>query len=283
MPTRFILPALLILVGISAAATSCTIIDAGNVGVVKHFGAVQSNTLGEGIHFIRPFGFATVTSISTKIMSGEADAKASSKDLQGVSTKVSVQYSINGSLAPRVLQRVGDESVVTASILAPALQECVKSITSQYTAEQLITKRGEVKTNIETELRAFIDRTLAQKEIQGALQIASMAITNFEFSPEFNQAIEAKVKAEQDALKAENEKRTRVTQAEASAAEVKLAAEATAFQIENESKARADAIKRESDALQANPALVQLRIAEKWNGVLPTYTGGGAIPMLNLK
>jgi regulator of protease activity HflC (stomatin/prohibitin superfamily) len=283
VPIRLALLAILLVLGFSALATSCTTIDAGNVGVVKHFGAVQSSTLEEGIHFVRPYGFATVTSISTKMMSADADAKASSKDLQGVSTKVSVQYSINGNLAPRVLQRVGDEGVVTASILSPALQECVKAVTSQYTAEQLITKRGEVKANIEKELRAFVDRTLAQKDVKGALQIASVAITNFEFSPEFNEAIEAKVKAEQDALKAENEKRKRVTQAEASAAEVKLAAEATAFQIENESKARADAIKRESDALQANPNLVQLRIAEKWNGVLPTYAGGGAIPMLNIK
>jgi len=87
--------------------------------------------------------------------------------------------------------------------------------------------------------------------------------------------------AEQEALKAENEKKKRVTQAEAAAAETKLAAEAKAYQIENESKARADAIKRESAALESSPNLVQLRIAEKWDGKLPTYTGN-AIPLMKL-
>ena len=47
-------------------------------------------------------------------------------------------------------------------------------------------------------------------------------------------------------------------------------------------KARADAIRRESEALAGNPQLIQLRIAEKWNGQLPRFSGGEAIPLISL-
>ena len=152
-----------------------------------------------------------------------------------------------------------------------------------YTAEELITKRAQVKNAIQLAIESFIDETLGQKEVLGAVSIANVAITDFDFSAEFNRAIEEKVRAEQEALKAINEKLRRVTQAEAAAAERTLAADAEAYQIEVASKARADAIRREAEALKDNPALIQLRIAEKWNGQLPQVSGGGAIPLLDLR
>ena len=61
----------------------------------------------------------------------------------------------------------------------------------------------------------FINVTLMDKKVPTALKIANVAITDFEFSAEFNKAIELKVRAEQEALQAINEKTRRVTQAEA--------------------------------------------------------------------
>ncbi len=131
-------------------------------------------------------------------------------------------------------------------------------------------------------IEAFINTTLEQKDVVGALSLANVAITDFSFSDEFNRAIEEKVKAEQEALKAKNEKLRRVTQAEAAAAERTLAADAEAYQIEVASKARAEAIRREAEALRDNPSLIQLRIAEKWDGQLPQVAGGNTIPLLNI-
>ena len=131
-------------------------------------------------------------------------------------------------------------------------------------------------------MEQFINTTLSRKDAPNTLSIANVAITDFAFSSEFNRAIELKVKAEQEALQAKNEKTRRVTQAEAAAAEKKLAAEAEAYQISVESKARASAIKREANALKGNPALIQLRMAEKWNGELPKFSSGNSIPMFDV-
>ena len=97
-----------------------------------------------------------------------------------------------------------------------------------------------------------------------------------------NKAIELKVKAEQEALQALNEKTRRVTQAEAAYLERKLAADGEAYEIEAASKAKADAIAREAKALKDNPQLIQLTLAEKWDGTLPKFTGGETVPLINI-
>ena len=158
---------------------------------------------------------------------------ASSKDLQTVTTEVSVQFYLNGALAPKMYQQIGTLASVESSIISPAIQESVKSVTAKYAAEELITKRDAVKTQIKSKIIDFITVTLAEKEINGAVQVANVAITDFEFSREFNRAIELKVRAEQEALQAKNEKVKRVTQAEAANAERRLEADSAAYQIKS--------------------------------------------------
>lgn len=258
-----------------------TIVDSGHVGVVRTLGAVQPEPLPEGFHFKKPL-LDQVEIIDIRLRKAESQASAASKDLQVVSTRVAVQYSLNGPVVPITYQKIGRREIVETTLVNPAIMESVKAVTAQYTAEELITARAEVKIQIQRAIESFINTTLEQKEAVGALSLANVAITDFDFSAEFNRAIEEKVRAEQEALKAKNEKLRRVTQAEAAAAERTLAADAEAYQIEVASKARADAIRREAEALKDNPALIQLRIAEKWNGQLPQVSGGDAIPLLNL-
>ena len=206
----------------------------------------------------------------------------SSKDLQTVRTTVEVQYSINGTMAPYTYQKVGLNRQIQARVIEPAIGESVKAVTAQYTAEELITKRGTVKLQIQGAIQNYINATLEKKKIKEGIEIANVAITDFNFSDEFNRAIEMKVKAEQEALQAKNEKIKRITQAEAAASEKQLAADASAYEISVGSKARADAIKREAMALRNNPELIQLRIAEKWDGKLPHFNGSAAVPFLNI-
>lgn len=272
--------------------SSISRVSRGTVGVVQHFGAVESIPLEPGIHITRPWPFTDIIEESTEIGVTESEAHAASHDLQVVTTKIAVQWAVLPKSAPQIIQNFG-LGQLTNAVMLPAIQEVVKAVSAQYTAEELITKRNEVKTAIVLQLEAFVKQTLSGKNLVGAIRIANVAVTDFQFSKEFNDSIESKVKAEQDSLRAKNEMNTRVTQAEAKASEVtlaaeaaakstKLAADATAYQTDAESKARAAAITREAAALQLNPGLVALRIAERWDGKLPTYTGN-SIPLLQLK
>jgi regulator of protease activity HflC (stomatin/prohibitin superfamily) len=237
---------IVILLLVAAAGVFVTV-DAGTVGVVKRFGAVKDVALPEGLHFKMPFA-EEVVPMTTRLTASEAKATAASRDLQIVTTDVTTTYAINGALAPLTFQRVGTPEKIAATIVNPAVQESVKAVTAKFTAEQLVTQREVVKQQIQQAIEAFINTTLGEKDVEGALNIANVAITDFKFSEEFNKAIESKVQAEQAALQAKNEKLRRVTQAEAANEEVKLAAAAQAFTIEAESVARAEAITREAEA-----------------------------------
>lgn len=257
------------------------VVEAGHVGVVRSLGAVQPEALGEGFHFKKPF-IDHVEQMDVRLTASHAQATAASRDLQTVSTEVTTQYSLNGALAPLTYQRIGTLGKVAAALVEPGIQECVKAVTAKFTAEELVTKREAVKLQIQEALNTFINNTLREKQLEGALAIANLAITDFNFSDEFNRAIEAKVKAEQQALQAKNEKLMRTTQAEAAATERKLAAEADAYSTEVQSKARADAIRREAEALKQSPELIQLRAVEKWDGALPRMSTPGVVPFLNM-
>jgi prohibitin 2 len=279
---RILVPLLFLVVIAFALLSSMTVIvESGHVGVVRTLGAVQPVALREGFHFKKPF-IDQVEQMDIRLAASREQATAASKDLQTVTTQVTTQFSLNGDLAPQIYQKIGTLPKVSASLVQPAIQECVKSVTAKFTAEELVTKREFVKQQIQEALVTFLNNTLREKDLINSINIANLAITDFNFSDEFNRAIEAKVKAEQMALQAKNEKLMRVTQAEAGAEERKLAASAEAFSTEVQSKARADAIQREALALKQSPEIIQLRSIEKWDGVLPRISGGGVLPFLNI-
>lgn len=247
------------------------IVPVGHVGVVKHLGEVNHKaTLSEGFALILPI-YTSVVKYDKRLITKDVEASGASNDLQEVLTTVSVQFSFLDGHS-HLLQNIGNEMRFSDSILTPAIAESVKSVAAKYTAEELITKRQEVKQFIAQEIEAFLEKTLKQKGIDSLwVRIANVAITNFEFSEEFNNSIELKVRAEQQALQALNEKQKKITDAEAVAEQIRI-----------ESIAKANAIEREGRALNRFPQLIQLKQVEKWNGILPKVTGS-YLPMLNIK
>ena len=264
-------------VGVLAAAAVVTlllfsirIVPVGHLGVVKHWGQVNhSKILSEGLHLVTPVR-TTVEYINVKLLKFNQKTSASSKDLQIVTTVVSIQFSLNE--VSQLYQKIGTEELVTHILLKPAVEESVKAVTAQYTAEELIKKRPEVKIQISKTITSFLEETLRGKKLsEKSLIVANVAITEFDFSGEFNKSIEMKVRAEQQALQAKNEKIKKITDAEAIAEKIKI-----------ESIATANAIRREARALKENPLLIEYKRMEKWDGKLPEVTGG-AIPMFDIK
>lgn len=291
---KYVILALTGIFCVSGFFSSCTTVDAGTVGVVKHFGAIQSYTLDQGLHFVRPWMFASVEHFNVKMRKAEVKAEAASKDMQNVSAVLEIQFSIRRSMVPKVVQKFGTGDSMAVTVMTPAVQEVLKDVMSKYSAEELITKRAEVKAKVETGLITFIDRTLKNKGVSGAINIANIAITDFDFSKQFNASIEAKVRVEQEAQKEILEKKKKITKAEAAAAEKRLAADATAYSMEKKADAeayatktvavaKAEAIEVEAKALRSQPQLIELRRVEKWDGKLPvTMLSKGSTPMIKI-
>lgn len=269
-------------IGIAALFGTFVIVSSGNVGVKRTLGKVADKELQPGLHFLTPF-VDRVDHVNTQIQVKNDKASASSKDLQTVTTSVTIQYSAKPDKAVEIIKNVGNLQALETRVLHPAVPETVKAVTAQYTVEELVTKRALVKKGITEALEEFIHDTLRKKGIPEAIEIHNIAITDFNFSQQFIDSIEAKVKAEQDALRAKNEKLTAITQAEAAAAKVKLEGDANAYRITAVARAEANAIKIKAQALRENPGIVQLEAVNKWNGEVPRFSSSSnPVPFINV-
>ena len=256
-----------VLLGIAILA-SIKIVPAGCTGVVTTFGEVSDTSLTEGLHFVIPFA-QKVEIISNKIQIYEATADAVSNDMQAVNTKIAVNYRIRSEASASIYRDIGVD--YKDVILMPTVQEGMKSVCAKYNAEQLITKRASVADEIKTELEA--------KVAGYGIEIEKFNIVNFDFSKEFNEAIEAKQVAEQNYLKTKTEQNQAIVVAEAEAKKKVIAAEADAKAIKARADAQADANK--TIAASLSPTLIQYQTIERWNGVLPKVASS-ANPLISL-
>ncbi len=155
-------------------------------------------------------------------------------------------------------------------MIQPAIEETVKQVTANYNAEELITKRPLVKQDIESSIRERLNQFEVVTEV--------ISITDFEFSPLFAQAIEAKVEAEQKALKAENDLRRIQVEAKQR--------EANAIGLANaniaEAKGEAEAIAIINQALAENPNYLEWLKTQAWDGKLPLVVGEGGTPFIQI-
>jgi len=258
---------------------STTRVDAGHVGIKKRFGAVAEDALPEGLNIVAPF-IDSVYHMDTRIRNADQETSANSLDLQMVTIRTTLQYYINQTdtkIPPKIYRKIGTREVIESQILKAAMLESVKAICAKFTAEEMVQQRATVKSQIKDATISFIGTTMESKGINNGLDIANVAMTNFHFSYEFNKAIEMKVKAEQEALQAENEKNTTITKAEAAASKLQIEAGAQAYRIDAIAKAKSRAIELETSALKNNEELITLRGVEKWDGILPKVNGNSGM------
>jgi len=257
---------------IAFIASSLVVVPAGSTGVVITLGSVSDDVLPEGLHFKIPF-VQEVEVISNKIQKQEVEANAVSKDLQTVSSSIAVNFRVANSLSANIFKNIGRE--YQEIVLLPAVQESMKSVTAKYTAEELITMRAQVGQEVK--------ETLESKVNEYGITIEKFNIVDFQFSPEFNAAIEAKQVAEQNLLKAKTEQEQALVIAETEAQKKVIQAEADAEAIQKQAEAEAAATVAKATAqAEANRVLNEslsslvndyLKI-QKWDGKLPTVMGG---------
>ena len=281
---RIVVPVIVGIIIISVIAiSSVRIVDAGNRGILLHFGAVDTSmSLDEGLHFVVPFR-DNVVQMEVRTQKIVESATSASKDLQDVSTQVALNYHINPDRAQVVYRQLGYD--YANRVIVPAIQESVKQVTARFNAEELITNRETVKNQIEEQVRA----RLAPYNII----VDALSITEFAFSQQFTTAVEAKVEAQQRALQAQNELRR--IQIEAQQNEAKAIGEQKANIARAEGVKQSNILEAEGEAqaitiidqqLRNNPTYLEWLKTTRWDGVLPLVTGGaggqGVTPFIEI-
>lgn len=250
---------ILVITGLIFIKSMFFTVDAGEKAVVLKFGKI-TGVYDSGLHFKLPI-FEDVVLISTRLSKVDVHGEGASKDLQSVSTQLAVNVKVNPSKIESIYKDL--KSDYQESIVIPNMQEIFKGITAKYTAEELVTKRELVRTEI--------FNTAAKKLQAYNLILDNVSITNFAFSKAYSDSIEQKQIAEQNSKKAEYDYQR--IEVEAKQTVAKAQAEAQALKLQKEAVT--------AELIQLRQIEVQNKAVDKWDGHLPTTTGG-AMPFIKV-
>lgn len=295
----------LTIAGVAVAAVllggflSTNVIDEGEKGVVLTFGEI-SKTWDPGLHFKLPF-VQSLKTYSTRVQKTKFgrdinDERSNSPLLSAYSSDQQIieSYSLSVTWAydPMQIEKVykyfgtASSDAVFTTVVSPTVIQTTKAILGQYTAQTIVQER--------TKLDAQIEEALKTELKDFPINILSVQFEDVNFSRRYEDMLEQTAQKKMEIEKANNElqriqieSRQQVAQAEAQNQAIKLQADAKAYQIRVEAEAEADAIKMRAEALKSNPELVDLTIAEKWNGTVPQTVvageGKSVVPLMNIK
>lgn len=257
---KVILTVLIILLAIVIVCNCFTIVKPGHTGVVVTLGRVAENVMQEGLHFKIPF-IQSVVMIDNRITKLEVDTEAFSSDLQTVETRLAINYRVDTAKSYSIYKNIGSgyESV----LVEPAVNEVLKAIVAQYSAEESVTNRTLISSGLIEGLNSKLNDI--------GLYVTDVNIINFEFSEAYITAIEEKQVAQQELLKAETEKQTKITNAEAEAEQIKVRAEAEAEAMKIKAEAEAEANATIAESL--TDELIEYHKIDRWDGKLPVVSG----------
>ncbi len=211
-------------------------------------GRVSPGFKPEGFGFKIPF-ITQVVPQMIRQQTAKMTADCYSSDLQQVKMQV------------RVLYRIPEASVVTIfrdyandpfeSLIKPRVAEALNELTALRTAEVIVQKREEVKSQA-------LDG--ARRKVGDVLMIEDIVLEDINLTQALETAIEAKMVQEQEAARARFAQQQ--VQVEANTAVIKARGEA-------------ESIVLRGAALRANPSVLELQIIEHWDGVTPIVVGPG--------
>jgi prohibitin 2 len=245
---RLIGGALLVFAVIIMAAAGTYVVHPGYRGVEVTMGRVSPAFKPEGFGLKSPF-VTTINPISIRQQTAEDKAQCYSSDLQQVEVELRVLYRIpEGSVVKLFEHYYGDPF---ESLIAPRVQEALKEVASLQSAEQIVKNREQIKT------RAL---DLTRQKVGSLLVVEDIVIQNITLTKQLESAIEAKMVQEQEAQKAQYLKQR--AQIEADTAVI-------------QAKGEAESIRIRGQALKDDPAVVDMKIVDKWDGMAPLVVGAG--------
>lgn len=240
-------------------------VPTGHTGIITTFGKVEDRTLDAGVHFLAPW--KTVVNMDNRTQKQTLTMNCFSSDIQEVSVVYTINYSIEKSNAQNIYKNIGIDYFNT--VVLPKASEALKSVFAKYTAENLVSARGDLSTSIEE---------ILVRNVSGYhINVEATSIEDIDFTDAFTTAVEEKQVAQQNKLKAETEAEKLVIEAQAAADAALIAANNEAEIIKVKADAAAYEGTKEAEIMNAlgaelaeNPKLIEYYFTQNWDGKLPT-------------
>lgn len=226
-------------------------------GVISTFGKMNPEVVGDGLHFKWPF-IQSVKKVNIQQKKFDGQENSYTRDVQTSTVNYTINYDLVRENVSGLMRNVGED--YHNRIVVPFIRSAMKEAFGNFAATEIVENRDDVRREIEKMLRNTLDSAYFCN--------IQFQLTDIDFDDQFENAIKEKQVAEQNALKAKN---------------VTIQVEEQAKQSVIKAEAEARAIKIKADALAQNPKIVSYEAIQKWNGILPTYMMGNAVPFIDLK
>ncbi len=247
-----------------------SIVEEGYIGVKYRFGRIVQDNLTAGLNVHVPF-IEEIKQVDVREQVYSITTDAYTSDTQSVnSLQLKLNYCYNSAKLSDIIKNIGINNVET-KLLVPNVQKIAKDAIGKVKAEQLVQSRADVTNEIQNSLSDILAKD--------GIIVTAFAIENLNFDEAFEASIQAKVIAEQDALKMENKTKEK----EEEAKQVVIAAEAEAKSKKIAAEAEAEAIKAIQQQLSQSPNYIDYFRIEKWNGELPQVVSDGVNPFVVLE
>ncbi len=248
---------------------SFTVVNEGFIGVKYQFGKIVESDMSAGLNFHIPF-VEEIEQVDTREQIYSVQTDAYTSDTQTVdSLQLKLNYYYDGTKLSEIIRTIGISNVET-KLLVPNVAKISKDEIGKVKAEDLVQNRSDVQNAIYESLKETL-------EPQGII-VTAFAIENLSFDEAFEQSIQAKVIAAQDALKMQN----KTAEREEEAKQQVIAAQAEADSQKIKADAEAYAIKAVQEQLEKSPNYIEYLKVSNWNGVLPQAIGTEVNPFIAL-
>jgi regulator of protease activity HflC (stomatin/prohibitin superfamily) len=249
--------------GIVIVSTASVRVPSGFRGVLLTWGKVEDKVLVEGLNFKIPFS-QSVVFMNVQIQKAESTESTATADLQEVSTTVAVNFRLNANSVNEIYRDLRQDYI--DRVIKPNIEESLKATTALFRAEELVTKRAQVKQTFDT--------TLEERLAVFNIDVISVSLTDFQFSPSFAAAIDAKVTAEQQALVSKNELEQIRYEAQQQIIQAEAAKNATIRRAEGEALAQIIEANATARSIEIITSQMTEEYAEylwliQWDGKLP--------------
>ena len=231
-------------------------VGVGERGVKVTLGKVSPQSYTEGVHIVTPF-ISTIKTINVKTQKQYIETSVYTKDIQQAQIVYVLNFNLQPENAHKMYREVG--AGYKDIILTPVVEGTLKDVIGKWNAQDLVANREKATQEILIKLQKHLDSKY--------INVTDFQMTEITYSGAFEKAIESKVTAEQEALRAKN----KTVQIEEEAKQKVIAAEA---------EAKSMAIR--ANALTQNKALVEYEAVQKWDGKLPSYMMGNSVPFINI-
>ena len=251
------------------AMGSFSTVDEGYIGIKYQFGKIVDDSLQPGLQFKIPF-VQQIQSVDIREQVYELDTTTYTKDTQTVeSVKAKLNYFYDKSQLSTIIRNIGIQNV-EAKLIIPQVQSILKNEIGQIRAEELIQNRTTIQNAIQEKLTSSLG--------ESGIIVSSFAIENIDFENGFEEAVRAKVVAEQDALKMQNKTKEK----EEEAKQVVIEAEAQAEATRAAADAEAYSIGVIQEQIAKSPDYIELEKIKKWDGKYPQVMGNNVNPFVTL-